>query len=316
MLFKNITEYNKKMESTQLRSATGYNTDNMTFSKVQISKIGDTGMTSKRINIGTKNDDGSEGELVFVTENVFSYGVTENVDQTTNKINGYTMPICLHSKDGATKLEIDFTNTVNSVVEKCKDHLLKNKKELKMPDLERSDLRKLNPIYIKKNSEGEVVDGATPTLYAKLIMSKKNGQNKIITEFFDSQTGESYKPLDLIGKYCYVKAVIKIESLYLGSLKTSLQIKLYEAEVKIINSGVKRLLSRPATQVRSITNASVSNPLNDDDDEGDFGSGSIKGDDDDDDLKIEDDEIKIEETIKEIPKKKKVVVVKKKKADE
>jgi len=302
------------MENTQLRSAVGYNVDNMTFSKVQIQKIGDTGMTSKRINIGTKNDDGSEGELVFITEKLFSFGVCENVDQKTNQINGYTMPICLHSKDGPSDEEKAFTDTFEKIIEKCKDYLVDNKKELKMKDLERSDLRKLNPIYYKKNADGEVVDGATPTLYAKLIVSKKNGQNKIITEFFDSVTGESFNALDLIGKYCYTRAVIKIESLFLGSLKISLQVKLYEAEVSLINSGVKRLLSRPQArpQVMNLTNTTVSNPMNVDDDDDMLDSSSIKNDDDDDDLKVE-------ETIKHVsPVKKKVVkkVVKKKSSDE
>lgn len=298
------------MENTQLRSAKGYNIENMTFSKVLIQKIGDTGMTSKRINIGTKNDDGTEGELVFITEKLFSFGVSENTDQKTNDVNGYTMPICLHSKDGATPDELAFTDVFNSIVEKCKDYLMDNKKELKMKDLERSDLRKLNPIYYKKNTDGEIVDGATPTLYAKLIMSKKNGQTKILTEFFDSESGEQFKPLDLIGKYCYVRAVIKIESLFLGSLKTSLQVKLYEAEVKLINTGVKRLLSRPQArpQVENYTRSNVTNPMLSNKEENVDEESSIKDEDEEDEP-----EVKIEETIKEIePIKKKKVVAKKK----
>ena len=138
-------------------------------------------------------------------------------------------------------------------------------------------------------------------------VSKKNGQNKIVTEFFDGVTGESYNALDLIGKYCYTRAVVKIESLFLGSLKISLQVKLYEAEVNLINSGVKRLLSRPQArpQVLNLTNSNISNPMDIEDDGVD--GNSIKDDDEDD--------IKVEETIKEIaPVKKKIVkkVVKKK----
>lgn len=298
------------MENTQLRSASGYNTDDMTFSKVVVTKIGDTGMTSKRINIGTKNGDGSEGELVFETEKLFSFGVSENEDKATKKINGYTMALCLESKDGATQSEKDFINTINNVVEKCKDHLVKNKKELKLNDLERSDLRKLNPIYVKKGEDGDPVEGATPTLYAKLLMSKKNGVNKIITEFFDPDSGENLKALDLIGKYCYVKAVVKIESLFLGS-RISLQVKLYEAEVKLINTGVKRLLSRPKAQLRvqSITDSNVTNPMNvvDDDEVADEVS-SIKDEDDDDD-----EVVKEEPEVKQPVKKKTVVGAKKKK---
>jgi Protein of unknown function (DUF2738) len=321
------------MESTQLiTSAKKYNVKNMTFSKVQVGKVGDTGLTYKRINIGTKNEDGTEGELVFLGDSLFSYGVSENVDKATGKISGYTMPILLHGKDGASEDEKAFTDKLDEIVENCKDYLLDNKKELKMKDLERSDLRKLNPVYLKKDKEGEVVEGASPTLYAKLIVSKKDGKNKIITEFFDSVSGESYNPIDLIGKYCFVRPVIKIESLFLGSLKVSLQIKLYEAEVKLVNTGMKRLLSRPQpkAKVTSYVNTNVSNPMNDDDDENedtevvnapktkateddeDEMVSSIKGDSDV-EVKDDDDDDVQPEPVKEVaPVKKKKVVTKRK----
>jgi hypothetical protein len=300
------------MENTQLRSATGYNVDDIIFSKVQVQKIGDTGMTSKRINISTKNEDGTEGELVFETTKLFSFGVSENVDQKTKEVNGYTFPLCLHAKDGASDDELAFTETFEKIVERCKDYLIENKKELKLKDLERSDLRKLNPIYYKKNEDGEIAEGSSPTLYAKLIVSKKNGQNKIITEFFDGISGNPIKPLDLIGKYCYTKAVIKIESIFLGS-KISLQVKLYEAEVNLINSGVKKLLRRPAVNhIVKVISSNVTNPLNDEDeppvtkDSVDDDAGSLKNDDDD--VKSDDDIKDSEpEPVKEAPKKKKIV---------
>jgi hypothetical protein len=299
------------MENTQLRSATGYNVDNMIFSKVLVQKIGDTGMTSKRINIGTKNEDGSQGELVFETSKLFSFGVSENTDQKTKEVNGYTFPLCLHAKDGASEEELAFTETFEAIVERCKTYLIDNKKELKLKDLERSDLRKLNPIYYKKTEDGEIAEGASPTLYAKLLVSKKNGQNKIITEFFDGMSGQPIKALDLIGKYCYTKAVIKIESIFLGS-KISLQVKLYEAEVNLINSGVKKLLRRPVvnTSVR-VTSSNVTNPLNDDDDVikdtiDNDDAGSLKNEDDD-AVKSDDDEVRDPEPVKEATKKKKIV---------
>ena len=295
------------MENTQLRSANGYNVDNIIFSKVLVQKIGDTGMTSKRINIGTKNEDGSEGELVFETSKLFSFGVSESIDQKTKEINGYTFPLCLHGKEGASEDELGFTETFDKIVDKCKDYLIVNKKELKLKDLERTDLRRLNPIYYKKTEDGEIAEGASPTLYAKLIVSKKNNQNKIITEFFDGISGYPIKPLDLIGKYCYTKAVIKIESIFLGS-KISLQVKLYEAEVNLINSGVKKLLKRPAVNTTvNVTSSNVTNPLNDDDDipiSKDDDAGSLK---DDDDIKSDDDIKDSEPVLEEAPKKKKIV---------
>ena len=216
--------------------------------------------------------------------------------------------MCLHSKDGASEEELGFTDAIDKIVDKCKDFLIENKKELKLKDLERSDLRKLNPIYYKKNEDGEIAEGSSPTLYAKLIVSKKNNQNKIITEFFDGFSGDRIEPLHLIGKYCYTKAVIKIESIFLGS-KISLQFKLYEAEVNLINSGIKKLLKRPAVNTTvKVTSSNVTNPLNDDDvplSKDDDDTGSLKNDDDD-DVKSDDD-IKEPEPVTEAPKKKKIV---------
>ena len=64
--------------------------------------------------------------------------------------------------------------------------------------------------------------------------------------FYDSE-GTSIDALSLIGKYCFAKCAIKIESIFIGN-KICLQVKLYECEVKPMDSGVKRLLKRPTSQ--------------------------------------------------------------------
>ena len=59
--------------------------------------------------------------------------------------------------------------------------------------------------------------------------------------------------MDLIGKYFFVRAAIKIESIFIGN-KISLQVKLYECEVKIADQGPRRLLSsRPEADERILT---------------------------------------------------------------
>ena len=56
-------------------------------------------------------------------------------------------------------------------------------------------------------------------------------------------------------KYCYVKAAIKIESIFIGN-KVSLQIKLYEASVRFLDSGPKRLL-RPKGDSELLVNTEI-----------------------------------------------------------
>ena len=157
------------------------------------------------------------------------------------------MPLCLWTKDGATQEEKDWSTTFDAIVEKCKEHLLSVREEIEQYDLVMSDLKKFNPLYLKKE-KGKVVEGTGPTLYAKLLVSKK--LEKIVTMFFDFE-GNPIDPLTLIGKYCYAKSAIKIESIFIGN-KISLQVKLYESEVKLMETGMKRLLKRPEAAPRML----------------------------------------------------------------
>lgn len=274
-------------ENTILTSAYGYNVNNMIFSEPQTGSIPGSkpAIVFKRVLISTKNPNGTIGSLIFETEKCFSFGVSENRSPDSDKLNGYVLPICLYTKGGATDKEKEWVNTINNVVERCKKHLIDNKDELEKWDLEMTDLKKLNPIYWKQE-KGKIVEDAGPTLYGKLIISKKN-DNKIMTIFHDGgENGEpqDINPLDLIGKYCYVRAAIKVESIFIGN-KISLQLKVYEVSAKIIQSGMPRLLSaRPESKSKVI----MKDEVMDDDEEKDEDKddkGSIKDDDDEDEEK-------------------------------
>lgn len=228
--------------NTQLTSADGYDTSRMIFSEPQIGNIPDSKpqISFKRINIATRNEDGTQGELILPTEQLFSFGVGKNVNKDTGKTDGYSMPICLWSRDGPTAAERAWTDTFDNIVEKCKDYLIDNREEINQYDLERNDLKKLNPLYYKRE-KGKIVDGTGPTLYSKIIVSKKH--NKIVTLFFDLEN-EPLNAMDLLDKYCFVRAAIKIESIFIGN-KISLQVKLYECVVRPTVTGMKSLLTRP-----------------------------------------------------------------------
>jgi hypothetical protein len=230
------------MSAVQLSNPTNYNTDNMIFSTPLSGNVKDTTIKFRRIPIQTKYPDGSVGDLILPTERLFSFGVCENISPETKKSNGFVFPIVLASKDGQTQGETDFIDTFNNIVDNCKKYLLDNKKELKLHDLEAALLKKLNPIYLKTDKDtGERADGALPTLYVKLIISKKDGQEKIISNFYDKNTEKQLNALDLLKQYCYANAAIKLESIFLGK-NISLQVKLYEADIELLNSGNKKRL--------------------------------------------------------------------------
>lgn len=280
-------------ENTQITSVIGYDVNNLIFSEPISGSIPDSKpkIEFKRINISTKNDDGTTGELIFPTSRLFSFGITENTSQETGNINSYTFPICLWSKEGPTEEEKAWTDTFEKIVEACTDYIISVKDEIDMFDLTKTDLTKtkggLNPLYWKRekftNSQGKtvlrVVPDTGPTLYTKLIYSKKN--EKFLSQFFDTND-EPIDALSLMGKYCFTKAAIKIESIFIGS-KISLQVKLYEAVIEPANSGMKRLLARPKANSKVLemeSSASSSRPpltMGDDEKEE---TGSLVGEDD------------------------------------
>ena len=276
-------------DNTQITPIEGYDVSRIVFSEPVSGAIPDSKpkIEFKRINISTRNEDGSVGELILPTTRLFSFGVTENTSQETGKVNGYTFPICLWDRESPTDQEKAWTETFDKIVERCVDHLIDNREEIEMFDLTKSDLTKskggLNPLYWKKekytNPKGKielrVVPGSGPTLYTKLIFSKKH--DKFLSQFFDVND-EPLNALDLMGKYCFTTAAIKIESIFIGS-KISLQVKLYEAVIEPQSSGMKRLLARPKAHNSRVlehqSNSSSAAPavmLNEDDDVDDSGS--------------------------------------------
>ena len=289
--------------NTQLTTASGYDTSRMIFQDPVPGSIPESkpAITYKRIPIETVYDDGSTGPLIISTEECYSYGIGENTNIETGKTNGFVIPLVLYSRNGATQLEKAFVETVNNIIDKCKEYLIENKDQLDLYDLEPADLKKLNPIYQKKE-KGKVVEGSSPTLYAKLIVSKKQGE-KIVTVFFHAETGEAINPLDFLGKHCRAIAAIKFESIFIGGgNKISVQIKAYECQLTPIETGFKSVLQkRPVSnsRVQNETNSKPSNPmalLDDDDDAGSLIGIDEKKDDDE-------DESQVEDTIKTIPKK-------------
>jgi len=247
--------------NNQLTQVSEYDVQKMIFSEPQSNSIPNTTISYKRINISTLNRDGSIGDLILPTERVFCFGVSENKNIETQKVNGHVLPLCLWNKERATAAEKAWTDTFDRIVEQCKKHLIENREEIEQYDLSMADLKKLNPLYWKRD-KGKIIEGTGPTLYAKLIASKKN--DKILSMFFNKD-GEPIDPLSLLGKRCFAKAAIKIESIFIGN-KITLQVKVYESEIELLESGMKSLLPRQRTDTGRliIGNSKTLNEMKDD----------------------------------------------------
>lgn len=231
-------------DNTLITSASGYDVKNIIYTKPKDGSIPNSAVTFKRIQIGTKNPDGSCGELILETERLFSFGLSPNINMNTGKTDGYTLALCMWNLDNPSKKEKDFTDTFNKICEYTSEYILEHRDDICKYELEKADLKKFNPLYLKKD-KGKVVEGSSPMLYAKVLQNKKTDT---ITSIFYDEHGHDLDPMTLMNKQCYVKAAIKIEGIFIGS-KVSLQVKLHEAEVKLKESGIKRLL-RPSLPVQ------------------------------------------------------------------
>jgi hypothetical protein len=218
----------------------------MTFGKPKPGTVG--AVSFLRIPIGTKNPDGSTGDLIISAPRVYSFGLSQTVSMTTGKPDGYTLPLCLHSRDGPTNEEKSFIQAFNDIVDRARQYVLEIKTSIGKFDLDAGDLKKMNPLYIKKDKKtGKPEDGVGPVLYPKVMQrAAKNGKNysedqeKVITTLFYDQNGRDIDPLSLLEKQGFAIAAIKIESIFIGA-KISLQVKIHEVEYQVNDTAPKRL---------------------------------------------------------------------------
>ncbi len=265
MIYKDIQICITDMDNTQLTLASDYNTDRMVFSKPVVSSIAGSGqMTYKRIMISTQNKDGTQGDLVIGTERLFSFGVgTRNPDGDPK--DGYQVTLSLHNRDNPSSKELEWISVFNKIIDKCKDHLIAVKDQLCLYEMTKDDslLKSCNPLKYKKE-KGKVVDGVPPILGVKLITRKGE-----IASLFHDENGNRVDPMSLIKKHCYITAAIKVESIFIGSKLIAIQIKLHEAQVKLVDTGLRSLLApvaRPADSGVKIL-ASNESPFDTDDDD-------------------------------------------------
>lgn len=230
--------------STQLTSIDNYDVSNIVFGQVQKNKVPDSPLMYQRINISTRNPDGTIGDLILKTPMLFSFGVQESKSMETKEVNGYVMPLCLWDKNNPSAEEKAWTDVFEQICNRCKEYLVENRNEIGKWDLEMNDLKKFNPLHWKRDrATGRIEAGTGPTLYAKLISSKKDGKDNILSIFYDAdaETDEPINPISILNKYCHVTAAIKIESIFIGT-RISLQVKLWEVEVRLLGGGSRRLL--------------------------------------------------------------------------
>ena len=215
----------------QLSSYDHLTTDNIIFKEAKEYKVKDSKIKYKRIPIEVKYSNGKKGALIIETPLLFSFGVNEKKNQETNKLVGYSMPICLWSKDSEPNpQEKAFFEAINNITSICQQYL-ENEYGADLASSLSSPFYYKQVEYTDKKGKKKTKrdTSAAPVLYAKLIYSEKS---KKILSLFKTKGNKELNPFKYLDQYCNVKMALIIEGIFISKTVTSLQIKVHECYVK------------------------------------------------------------------------------------
>ena len=215
----------------QLSSYDHLTPENIVFNEAKEYKVKDSKIKYKRIPIEVKYPNGKKGALVIETPLLFSFGVNEKKNQETNKLIGYSMPVCLWAKDSepSTK-EKAFFDVINNVTTLSQQHL-ENEYGADLASTLSSPFYYKQEEYIdEKGKKKTRIDlSSAPVLYAKLIYPEKS---KKILSLFKTKGKKDLNPFRYIDQYCNLRMALIIEGIFICKTVTSLQIKVHECYVK------------------------------------------------------------------------------------
>ena len=214
----------------QLSSFENITEDNVVFQAAKKFKIPNSKMKYERIKIERKLPDGKTAPLVVATPILFSFGISERKDQETNKINGYSIPVCLWKKDAEpNQKETNFLNIIKKVQELCQDYLSREYGEYESTSLTDMLYYKQVEYFDKKGKPKKKKDlSSSPVLYVKLIYSS---ETKKFSTIFRLKGKQEVKPLEYKDKYFNTRMAIIFDSIYLGGKSISIQVKAHEVHI-------------------------------------------------------------------------------------
>ena len=206
----------------QLSSYDHLTTDNIIFNEAKEYKVKESKIKYKRIPIEVKYPNGKKGALVIETPLLFSFGVNEKKNQETNKLVGYSMPVCLWAKDSEPNTkERSFFDAINNVTNLSQKHL-ENEYGADLASTLSSPFYYKHEEYIdKKGKKKTRIDPSTaPVLCAKLIYSEKS---KKILSLFKTKGKKDLNPFRYIDQYCNVRMALIIEGIFISKCNKSRQ---------------------------------------------------------------------------------------------
>ena len=216
----------------QITSYEDLTPDNIIFNEAKEYKVKDSKIKYKRIPIEVKYPNGKKGPLVMESPFLFSFGVNEKKSQETKKLVGYSLPVCLWSKDSEPNAEEQlFFEALNNIMGMCTLHL-ESEYGADLASSLSSPFYYKQEEYVDKKGKRKIRKdpSAAPVLYAKLIYSEKS---KKILSLFKTKGKKDLNPFKYLDQYCHVRMALIIEGIqFISKTVTSLQIKVHECYVK------------------------------------------------------------------------------------
>ena len=176
-----------------LTSYENINQENIFFNEAKEYKVKDSKIKYKPIPIEVKYPNGKKGALVLESPVLFSFGVNEKKNQETNKLVGYSMPVCLWARDSEpNNKEKAFFDVINNVTTFSQQHLENEYGADLASSLSSPFYYKQIEYTDKKGKKRTKVDeSSAPVLYAKLIYSEKSRK---ILSLFKGKGGRDLNP--------------------------------------------------------------------------------------------------------------------------
>ena len=204
--------------------------DDIVFHTAKKHKVLNSKIKYQRIKIERKLPNGKLTPLVVETPFLFSFGISERKDQETNKVSGYSIPVCLWKKDAEpNQKETNFLNIINKVQELCHDHLSRESSENQAASLSEILYHKqIEQVDGKGKIKKKKDKSSAPVLYVKLIYSS---DTKKLSTIFRVKGKKEVKPLDYKDKYFNTRMAIIFDSIYLGKTSISIQVKAHEVHI-------------------------------------------------------------------------------------
>ena len=215
----------------QLTNIANLSPKDIIFNEAKDYNVKDSKIKYKRIPIETMYPDGTKGSLVVETPFLFSFGINEKKDQNTNKLVGYSLPVCLWEKDSSPNLQeqqfYDFICKLTEISQKY----LEEEYGADVATLLSEPLYYKSVEYTDKKGKKKTKKDTTsaPILYAKLIYSEKL---KKILSLFRTKGKKKVNRFNYLNQYCNVKMALIIEGIFISKTVTSLQTKVHECYIK------------------------------------------------------------------------------------